>query len=59
MFVRALAYILANGPMARQTTEAGVERELYPQKLEDVYELPYSTPRCTRWSSAIGGNRNE
>ena len=46
MFVRALAYILANGPDGlRQTTEDAVLNANYiRKKLEDVYELPYNTP---------------
>ena len=45
MFVRALAYILANGPDGlRQTTEDAVLNANYiRKKLEDVYELPYTT----------------
>ncbi len=46
MFVRALAYILANGPDGlRQTTEDAVLNANYlRRKLEDAYELPYKTP---------------
>jgi glycine dehydrogenase subunit 2 len=46
MFVRALAYILANGPDGlRQTTEDAVLNANYVRsKLEDIYELPYKTP---------------
>ena len=46
MFTRALAYILANGPDGlRQTTEDAVLNANYIRKeLEDVYDLPYSTP---------------
>ncbi len=46
MFVRALAYILANGPDGlRQTTEDAVLNANYVRKhLEDVYDLPYATP---------------
>jgi glycine dehydrogenase subunit 2 len=46
MFIRALAYILANGPDGlRQTTEDAVLNAKYiRKKLEDVYELPYTTP---------------
>ncbi|HEY0784444.1 MAG TPA: aminomethyl-transferring glycine dehydrogenase subunit GcvPB [Acidobacteriaceae bacterium] len=46
MFVRALAYILANGPDGlRQTTEDAVLNANYIRaKLDDVYELPYKTP---------------
>src|SRR6201994_4038525 len=46
MFVRALAYILANGPDGlRQTTEDAVLNANYiRKKLEGYYELPYSTP---------------
>ena len=46
MFVRALAYILANGPDGlRQTTEDAVFNANYIRKgLEGVYDLPYSTP---------------
>jgi glycine dehydrogenase subunit 2 len=46
MFVRALAYIMANGPDGlRQTTEDAVLNANYIRKnLEDLYELPYRTP---------------
>ena len=46
MFVRALAYTLANGPDGlRQTTEDAVLNANYIRKeLEGVYDLPYSTP---------------
>jgi glycine dehydrogenase subunit 2 len=46
MFVRALAYILANGPDGlRQTTEDAVLNANYlRKKLEDIYDLPYKTP---------------
>jgi glycine dehydrogenase subunit 2 len=46
MFVRALSYILANGPDGlRQTTEDAVLNANYlRKKLEDVYDLPYQTP---------------
>src|SRR5580704_1640785 len=46
MFVRALAYILANGPDGlRQTTEDAVLNANYVRKkLEGHYELPYKTP---------------
>ncbi len=45
MFIRALAYILANGPDGlRQTTEDAVLNANYIRaKLEDSYELPYKT----------------
>jgi len=45
MFVRALAYILANGPDGlRQTTEDAVLNANYiRRKLEGHYELPYKT----------------
>jgi glycine dehydrogenase subunit 2 len=45
MFVRALAYILANGPDGlRQTTEDAVLNANYIRaKLEGHYELPYKT----------------
>jgi glycine dehydrogenase subunit 2 len=45
VFIRALAYILANGPEGlRQTTEDAVLNANYiRKKLEDVYELPYKT----------------
>ncbi len=45
MFVRALAYILANGPDGlRQTTEDAVLNANYiRKKLEGYYELPYKT----------------
>src|SRR5246127_3027613 len=46
MFIRALAYILANGPDGlRLTTEDAVLNANYIRKgLEDLYELPYKTP---------------
>ena len=46
MFIRALAYILANGPDGlRQTTEDAVLNANYIRSgLEDMYELPYKTP---------------
>ena len=46
MFIRALAYIMANGPDGlRQTTEDAVLNANYIRKnLEDLYELPYKTP---------------
>ncbi|HEY1160366.1 MAG TPA: aminomethyl-transferring glycine dehydrogenase subunit GcvPB [Terracidiphilus sp.] len=46
MFIRALAYILANGPDGlRQTTEDAVLNANYIRHgLEDLYELPYKTP---------------
>ncbi|SPF35109.1 putative glycine dehydrogenase (decarboxylating) subunit 2 [Candidatus Sulfotelmatobacter kueseliae] len=46
MFVRALAYTLANGPDGlRQTTEDAVLNANYIRKgLEGVYDLPYPTP---------------
>jgi glycine dehydrogenase subunit 2 len=46
MLVRALAYIMANGPDGlRQTTEDAVLNANYiRKKLEGVYELPYKTP---------------
>jgi glycine dehydrogenase subunit 2 len=46
MFIRAMAYILANGPDGlRQTTEDAVLNANYiRKKLEDVYDLPYKTP---------------
>jgi glycine dehydrogenase subunit 2 len=45
MFIRALAYILANGPDGlRQTTEDAVLNANYIRAgLEDSYELPYKT----------------
>ena len=45
MFIRALAYILANGPDGlRQTTEDAVLNANYIRhKLEGIYELPYKT----------------
>ncbi len=45
MFVRALAYILANGPDGlRQTTEDAVLNANYLRaKLEGIFELPYKT----------------
>ena len=46
MFVRALAYILANGPDGlRQTTEDAVLNANYIRhKLLDLYDLPHNTP---------------
>ena len=46
MFVRALAYIMANGPDGlRQTTEDAVLNANYIRKgLEGAYDLPYTTP---------------
>ena len=46
MFVRALAYIMANGPEGlRQTTEDAVLNANYIRKhLKGLYELPYDTP---------------
>jgi glycine dehydrogenase subunit 2 len=45
MFIRALAYILANGPDGlRLTTEDAVLNANYIRhKLQDLYELPYKT----------------
>ncbi len=46
MFVRALAYILANGPDGlRQTTEDAVLNANYLRaKLKDTFDLPYDRP---------------
>jgi glycine dehydrogenase subunit 2 len=46
MFVRALAYIMANGPEGlRQTTEDAVLNANYLRKhLAGAYDLPYDTP---------------
>ena len=45
VLVRALAYILAYGPGIRQATEDAVLNANYIRKsLEDVYDLPYSSP---------------
>ncbi len=46
MFVRALAYILANGPDGlRQTTEDAVLNANYIRaKLDGTFELPFKTP---------------
>jgi glycine dehydrogenase subunit 2 len=46
MFVRALAYILANGPDGlRETTEDAVLNANYIRKgIEGSYDLPYTTP---------------
>jgi glycine dehydrogenase subunit 2 len=46
MHVRALAYIMANGPEGlRQTTEDAVLNANYiRKKLEGTYDLPYKTP---------------
>jgi glycine dehydrogenase subunit 2 len=45
MFIRALAYILANGPDGlRQTTEDAVLNANYVRaRLEDTFELPFTT----------------
>jgi glycine dehydrogenase subunit 2 len=53
MFIRALAYILANGPDGlRQTTEDAVLNANYIRaKLEDFTSCPTRPRRCTRWSS--------
>ena len=50
VLVRALAYILANGPDGlRQTTEDAVLNANYiRKKLEGVYDLPYTTPTHAR-----------
>jgi glycine dehydrogenase subunit 2 len=50
MFVRALAYILANGPDGlRQTTEDAVLNANYIRaKLEGTFELPFKTPDAAR-----------
>ena len=53
VLVRALAYILAYGPGIRQATEDAVLNANYIRKgLEDVFDLPYTRPRCTKWCSA-------
>ena len=62
MFIRALAYILANGPDGlRQTTEDAVLNANYiRKKLEDLYELPYKTRLDARGGlqrQAAGGAR--
>ena len=45
VLLRALAYTLAYGPGIRQATEDAVVNANYiRKKLEDVYELPYSSP---------------
>ncbi|MCI0402650.1 MAG: aminomethyl-transferring glycine dehydrogenase subunit GcvPB [Acidobacteria bacterium] len=46
VLVRALAYILANGPegILQTTRDAVLNSNYIRKKLEDVYELPYSTP---------------
>jgi len=46
MHIRALAYIMANGPDGlRMTTEDAVMNANYiRKKLEDVYEVPFSAP---------------
>ncbi len=45
VLVRALAYILAYGPGIRQATEDAVLNANYLRaKLQDAYDLPYSTP---------------
>ena len=46
MFVRALAYIMANGPdgLRRTTEDAVLNANYIRKKLEGVYELPYKTP---------------
>jgi len=59
MFVRALAYIMANGPDGlRQTTEDAVLNANYIRKNWKTFtNCPIGRPRCTRWSSAIAGRR--
>ena len=49
MSVRALAYMLANGPEGlRQTTEDAVLNANYIRKAwKATYDLPYSSPACT------------
>ena len=64
MLVRALAYILANGPDGlRQTTEDAVLNANYIRKeLEGVYDLPYSAPFHARSSlqrQPAGAERRE
>ncbi len=62
MHVRALAYIMANGPDGlRQTTEDAVLNANYIRKgLEDSYDLPYKTPTMhevvfsDRWQTPKG-----
>ncbi len=54
MFVRALAYILANGPEGlRQTTEDAVLNANYIRKDWKEFTICLTPrPRCTRWFSA-------
>ena len=57
MFIRALAYILANGPDGlRQTTEDAVLNANYIRKnLEDLMNCPTRLRRCTKSFSATSG----
>jgi glycine dehydrogenase subunit 2 len=60
MFVRALAYIQANGPDGlRQTTEDAVLNANYIRKgLEGTSTICRTRrPRCTRWSSATNSKQ--
>src|ERR1044071_6782120 len=61
MFIRALAYIFANGPDGlRQTTEDAVLNANYIRKnLEGVFDLPYDTPsmHAVVYSDKIQANR--
>ena len=61
MFVRALAYILANGPDGlRQTTEDAVLNANYiRKKLEDITICRTRRPPCMKSSSATGGRRRK
>jgi len=53
MFIRALAYIFANGPTAcARQRKTRAQRELHRKGLEGVYDLPYSTPSCMKSFSA-------
>src|ERR1700678_1050716 len=63
MFVRALAYIQANGPDGlRQTTEDAVLNANYIRKgLEGAYDLPYSTPTMHEvvFSAKVPGKKKD
>ncbi len=60
MLVRALAYIMANGPDGlRQTTEDAVLNANYIRKKLEPYLRPAlpDARACTKWSSATTGRR--
>ncbi len=59
MFIRALAYILANGPDGlRQTTEDAVlNATTFARSSKTSTNCPTRPPRCTKWSSATSARR--